>query len=152
MKAEAHGELCQPDLSTGCAAVPGQLSEPCTVGPRVCSVAVAPGGLDRKPQGATRSLGRYLCQCQIWTFSSSTACSGNYHCRVPESLPGKQPQSTLGTCCGLGPVEETMFRMSGRRLNHCLLNSVPPGTTGPTGSWCGKLQGPMCSRVTAVRD
>lgn len=51
---------CVSQTSTGCAAVPGQVSEPREVGPRVCSVAVAPVRLDRKPQGATRSLGRYL--------------------------------------------------------------------------------------------
>lgn len=51
---------CVSQTSTGCAAVPGQVSEPREVGPRVCSVAVAPVRLDRKPHGATRSLGRYL--------------------------------------------------------------------------------------------
>lgn len=89
------------------------------------------------PQGA-----REVSGSSVAPRSSQGASTTTYE---KESLPWKaHPQSTLGTCCGpgpvedLGPVEEIMFRVSGGRLSHCL----PPGTTGPTGSWCSELQGP----------
>lgn len=154
MNTEAHGELCQSDLSTGCTAVPGQLSELCEVGPHVCSVAVAPVRLDRKSHGATRSLGRYLCQCQTWIFSSSRACSESHHRHVPESLPGKHTPKAPWVPAVDRDLQRSpcSARVWGGRLSHCLLSNVPPGTTGPTGSWCGKLQGPMCGRATAQSE
>lgn len=37
-----------------------------------------------------------------------------------------------------------MFGASGGRLSHCLLSSMPPGTTGPTGS-CAASSWALCA-------
>lgn len=72
-----------------------------------------------------------------------------YQKRKPalESPCPKHPGYLLWT----GTCRRDTFRMLGGWLSHCLLNFMPLRTTGPTGSWCSKRQGPMCSNCT-LRD